>query len=124
MTQPSDKILPPEEISQNNSSKVNQQNIETVKKQWQKKQHQTFKRICHQESEHKSIKIIVSSFVGVTLMALACPHVANWWVTAHNNITESSSDEIAEDGSKKGGFLNKLKALKEEQKGETNSEEL
>lgn len=107
-----------------NSSEMDQENIDKVKRQWQKKQHQTFKRIRHQESQNKNIKTIVSSFVGVTLTALAFPHIANWWAMGHNVITESFSEEIVEDGSEKGGFLNKLNGLKQEQKGETNSEEL
>jgi hypothetical protein len=97
-----------------------QKNIEKIKKQWQKKQHREFKRIRHEESQNKNIKVIVSSFLGVTLIALAFPHLANWWQMKH--ITELSPEETPEDGGKKGGFLNKLKALKEDEEGEANSQ--
>lgn len=126
----SEKIPQIETKSQNslslwdNSSEVDQENIDKVKRQWQRKQHQTFKRIRYQESQNKNIKTIVSSFVGVTLIALAFPHVANWWAIGQNVITESSSEEIVEDGSEKGRFLNKLNDLKQDKKGETNSEKL
>ncbi len=99
-----------------------QKNIEKIKKQWQKKQHREFKRIRHEESQNKNIKVIVSSFLGVTLIALAFPHLANWWQMKHNSVTELSPEETPEDGGKKGGFLNKLKALKEDEEGETNSQ--
>lgn len=108
-------------LSEITPEKKQENNIEKVKKQWQKKQHNNFKRICYEESQNKNIKVIVSSFVGVTLIALAFPHIANWWQMEHNSITELSPEETAEDGGKKGGFLNKLKALKEDEKGETNS---
>lgn len=66
-------------------------------------------------------KVIVSSFVGVTLIALTFPHIADWWQMGHNSITELSPEETAEDGGKKGGFLNKLKALQKKQEEEANS---
>jgi hypothetical protein len=108
----------------NNSLEKEQENIDKVKKQWQKKQHQEFKRIRHQEFEKRNIKVIISSLVTITLIAVAFPYVANWWEMGHNSIMESSSEETAEDGSEKGGFLNKLNDLKQEQKGEASSEEL
>jgi hypothetical protein len=105
------------------SPEKEQENIDKVKKQWEKKQHQKFTRIRYEELQNKNIKVIVSSLVSITLIVVAFPFITNWWKMGQNVIIESSSEETAEDGSEKGGFLNKLNDLQKKQKKEANSSE-
>lgn len=109
-----------------NSVEEEQKNIEEVKQQWQKKQHQKFKHIQHKESEHKNLKIIVSSLVGVTLIALAFPHIPSWWQNGQNMVAGWFPEETeASNGAqlKKGGFLDKLKKLQQKQANQNNNQD-
>jgi len=72
----------------NNSLEEEQENIDKVKKQWQKKQHQEFKRIRHQEFEKRNIKVIISSLLTITVIAVAFPYFPHWWQTGKNIIVE------------------------------------
>lgn len=101
-----------------NSIEEEQKTIEEVKQQWQNKQHKQFKRIQKQENEHQNIKIIVSSLVSLTLIAIAFPHIPGWWQMGKSSFAELFSEEIeANSGEKleKGGFLDKIKQLQQKQ---------
>lgn len=108
-----------------NSVEEEQKNIQEVKQQWQKKQHQKFQHIQKKESEHKNLKTIVSTLVGVTLMAMAFPHIPSWWQNGQNMVAGWFPEETeANSGAqlKKGGFLDKLKKLQEKQANEENNQ--
>lgn len=109
-----------------NSVEEEQKTIEEVKQQWQQKQHRQFKRIQKQENEHKNIKVIVSSLVSLTLIAIAFPHIPSWWQNGQEMVASLSSEE-AEGSSgeqlKKGGFLDKLKKLQGKQANKQNNQD-
>lgn len=109
-----------------NSVEEEQKTIEEVKQQWQNKQHRQFKRIQKQENEHKNIKIILSSLVSLTLIAIAFPHIPSWWQMGKNSFAELFPEEKqASSGGqlKKGGFLDKLKKLQGKQANQDNNQD-
>lgn len=109
-----------------NSVEEEQKTIEEVKQQWQNKQHRQFKRIQKQENEHKNIKIILSSLVSLTLVAIAFPHIPSWWQMGKNSFAELFPEEKqASSGRqlKKGGFLDKLKKLQGKQANQDNNQD-
>lgn len=109
-----------------NCPEEEQKTIEEVKQQWQNKQHRQFKRIQKQENEHKNIKVIVSSLVSLTLIAIAFPHLPTWWQTGKNTFAELLPGETeANSGAqlKKGGFLDKIKKLQQKQANKENNQE-
>ncbi|WP_017295206.1 hypothetical protein [Geminocystis herdmanii] len=109
-----------------NSVEEEQKTIEEVKQQWQNKQHQQFKRIQKQENEHQNIKIIVSSLVSFTLIAIAVPNIPAWWQMGKNSFAELfPEDTEANSGNQpiKGGFLDKIKKLQQKQANKENNQE-
>jgi hypothetical protein len=109
-----------------NSVEEEQKTIEEVKQQWQNKQHRQFKRIQTQENEHKNIKVIVSSLVSITLIAIALPHLPAWWQIGKNTYSELFTKEIEANSDKtlkKGGFLDKIKKLHQKQAEKENNQE-
>ncbi|MGI0482487.1 hypothetical protein ACN4EE_17100 [Geminocystis sp. CENA526] len=109
-----------------NSVEEEQKNIQEVKQQWQKKQHQKFQHIQKKESESQNLQMIVSTLVGVVLMVMAFPHIPSWWQNGQNIVAGwFPEDTEANSGAqlKKGGFLDKLKKLQQKQANEENNQD-
>ncbi|BAQ64897.1 hypothetical protein [Geminocystis sp. NIES-3709] len=106
-----------------NSIEEEQENIEQVKRQWQEKQHREFQRIQYEESQNRKIKLMISTLVSITLIAIAFPHIPYWWENTKNTIAELFPEETPKTSSKKGGFLDKLKKLQEKQSNQENNKQ-
>lgn len=89
-----------------------QKKLLQVKKKWLKKQNREFKKLKSEQSQNRNIKAVISTLFTIFLIAIALSFLPKLW-----RITRESIVEIIPENSqqaKQGGFLDKLKAMRDE----------
>lgn len=91
--------------------------LRQVKKKWLRQQNQEFQKLKHQESQNRSIKTLVSTLISIALIAIALPFLPKLWQISVETVAEFLPKDSQTSGKpKKGGFLEKLKAMQDEYK--------